>query len=150
MSNKINITGFLGCKKLISVNHMYINVKGNAKVKTLSEDAREEKRLLTTSLRDSGIKLGSLKDTDKVFRLTLIFYFSRLFYKRDVDNPAKLIQDTLSHYLGFDDSRIVELQLSKKQVKNKDQVEFLYYKLESLEDYNIDISYESVKKLLKA
>ena len=149
IDNKINITGFLGCKKLVSVNHMYVNIKGNSRVKTLSNDAREEKRLLVSSLRDSGVKPDCLRGTDKIFKLTLVSYFSKNYFLRDTDNPYKLIQDTLTSYLGFDDSRVVNISISKKLARNKDHIEFIYYKLESLDDFEIEVSYDSIKELLK-
>ena len=148
-NSKISITGFLGLKKLISVNHMYTNVKHNPNIKTLTSEAREAKRLLTSSLRDSGVQSGCLKGTDMVFKLTVISYFSRNYYGRDTDNPYKLIQDVITNYVGFDDSRVVEMSVTKKLARNKDHLEFIYYKLESLENFEIEVSYESIQELFK-
>lgn len=59
--------------------------------------------------------------------LNIVFGISK---RSDIDNPIKSFLDCLSEYYGFNDSKVVELNVKKDIVKKgKEYIEFEFYKL---------------------
>jgi Holliday junction resolvase RusA-like endonuclease len=50
---------------------------------------------------------------DAVFNLTIQFIFKQSFFKRDLDNLMKVVQDAIFRYFKINDSRVIELHTFK-------------------------------------
>lgn len=116
-----------------SVNHLYENRRGGGKY--LSEAAR--------AWRDSAVHIlhsaNTWKDHDAIerarsaqsmlaFRIQAFIPASKIL-RRDIDNMAKLCQDTVMRCIGIDDSQIFDLHISKHPTKPK-QAAFILVALE--------------------
>jgi hypothetical protein len=55
---------------------------------------------------------------DAVFNLTIQFIFKQSFFKRDLDNLMKVVQDAIFRYFKINDSRVIELHTYKSILPN--------------------------------
>lgn len=118
-----------------SVNLLYENRKGGGK--RLSEAARAWRDSAVLILRsantwkdDDAIERARSSQSMLAFHIQAFIPSSRIL-RRDIDNMAKLCQDTVMRTLGIDDRHIFDLHISKRPLPQK-QAAFILVALSEL------------------
>ena len=92
------------------INEMYINIRGRGRA--LTSDARKWKENI-----GKIVKLRAEEDYKKYatadLYLEIMWFWPNTYYKRDIDGPIKLVMDAVCKALGYNDSRVVELHVTK-------------------------------------
>lgn len=119
-----------------SVNHLYENRKGGGKF--LSKAARTWRDGATLILKSANtwknhdaIAHARSSQSMLAFRMQAFLPPSKI-KRRDLDNLAKITQDTVTRAIEIDDVQIFELHISKHPLKPK-QAAFILVALETLE-----------------
>jgi len=118
MSNKLNI--ILSASRILSVNSVYnsrlIYVNGKAKstiyktaeAKNVENYIKDQIKVLDVPNNYSWI------NEDTLFKMTIQVVFKSGYFRRDLDNTLKLVQDGIFGGLGLNDSHVVDIVASKK------------------------------------
>lgn len=121
MKQKNSIQFILGTKGIIpSVNSIYkakLVYKYGRPVPTLYKDSIATKitEEINEQLRQIDFKEQApwIFKKEAVFNLTIQFIFKQSFFKRDLDNLMKVVQDAIFRYFKINDSRVIELHTFK-------------------------------------
>ncbi len=121
MKQKNSIQFILGTKGIIpSVNSIYkakLVYKYGRPIPTLYKDSVATKitEEINEQLRmiDFEEQAPWIFKKDAVFNLTIQFIFKQSFFKRDLDNLMKVVQDAIFRYFKINDSRVIELHTFK-------------------------------------
>lgn len=118
-----------------SVNHMYGTRKDGGKFLTAAARAwRDSATMILRSANTwkdhSAIAAARSSQSLLAFRMQAFIPQSKM--SRDIDNMAKICQDTVTRVVGIDDRHIVDLYISKRPLKQK-QAAFLLVALETVE-----------------
>ena len=93
-----------------STNHLYERRKGGYELR-LTEAARGYEFIVNRAVADLDLPEGYRLRPPLRVRIGLVLATRR---RRDLDNSAKYLLDSLAFALGFDDDGIVELHLTKE------------------------------------
>jgi len=96
--------------KFISVNQAYLN--GRAGSKYLSDEAKRMKSQIHHMLSHSRVKDKKI-DVDSLLSVKYGFYIKNGYYKRDLDNMVKLMQDSIFEYFGVNDVFVSKIETYK-------------------------------------
>jgi crossover junction endodeoxyribonuclease RusA len=123
-----------------SINEQYATTPDGHRVSTAV--ARRFKRQVKDALRSLERQAILTPDLLQRFRrdylaLSLEFYFATPF-QRDLDNGLKITQDALCEYLGANDSRVVDIHLTKRIDPLHPHLDV---ELEGIEDWQFDKEY---------
>lgn len=121
MKQKNSIQFILGTKGIIpSVNSIYkarLVYKYGRPIPTLYKDSVATK--ITAEINEQ-LKMIDFEEQapwifkkGAVFNLTIQFIFKQSFFKRDLDNLMKVVQDAIFRYFKINDSRVIELHTFK-------------------------------------
>ena len=121
MKQKNSIQFILGTKGIIpSVNSIYkakLIYKYGKPVPTIYKDSVATK---VTEEINEQLRMINFEEQapwifkkDAVFNLTIQFIFKQSFFKRDLDNLMKVVQDSIFRYFKINDSRVIELHTFK-------------------------------------
>lgn len=121
MKQKNSIQFILGTKGIIpSVNSIYkakLIYKYGKPIPTIYKDSVATKvtEEINEQLRmiDFEEQAPWIFKKDAVFNLTIQFIFKQSFFKRDLDNLMKVVQDSIFRYFKINDSRVIELHTFK-------------------------------------
>lgn len=90
-----------------STNNAYSTQKrGKKVVRVLSEEGRDYKEKAGWVAKAEAMEQGFTPLPGKRFAFMLVLHFPDDRYRRDLDNRIKLLLDSVSSALGFDDSRV--------------------------------------------
>lgn len=127
-----------------SINSAYIPIRGNRLI--LSNDARSFKDTINNCLRElkRNIKWEEeypwLKLKDLWIKLEIHVLFNKNFGSRDASNTIKLSEDCLASFLGINDSRNLEVSVTKFFVPSSPKEYLIFIVTPSQIDF---LAYES-------
>ena len=123
------ISGIVHCSKFISANRRLDYSKGK---KHLSDEYRLEMNEIMESLSRAKVPKNKF-NPNSLYKVSLSFGLTKNLFRRDLDNMVKPVIDAMFSYIGVNDNKIVELNLSKYMItKKKNPKEFLYFEISEL------------------
>lgn len=151
MKQPNSIKFILGTKGVIpSVNSIYkakMIYKYGKSIPTLYKDATAVK---VTEEINEQLKMIDFKGEapwifkkDAVFNLTIQFIFKQSFFKRDLDNLMKVVQDAIFRYFKINDSRVIELHTYKSILPNASEEKICV----CLSESNSEIRFDKLEEL---
>lgn len=151
MKQPNSIQFILGTKGVIpSVNSIYkakMIYKYGKPIPTLYKDSTAVK---VTEEINEQLRMIDFKNEapwifkkDAVFNLTIQFIFKQSFFKRDLDNLMKVVQDAIFRYFGINDSRVIELHTYKSILPNAAEEKICV----SLSQSNSEIRFDKMEEL---
>ena len=146
MKQPKSIQFILGTKGVIpSVNSIYkakLIYKYGKAIPTLYKDATALKvtEEINEQLRmiDFHAEAPWIFKKDAVFNLTIQFIFKQSFFKRDLDNLMKVVQDAIFRYFKINDSRVIELHTYKSILPNATEEKICVSLSESTSEIRFD------------
>lgn len=126
---------FIPVKYVASVNKLHIPVikRVGGKPTPLIVKSPEAREAMEDYRKSLAYYLPKEKfgDKKKFTNLDVVygFYLKEKFYKRDASNAIKIFEDALSHYIGFNDSQVINVHSYKRLLDNNgasDVHEFVY------------------------
>lgn len=128
--------------KLFSANFMndydsYWCNKRRKKITTVtqSQDYKNYKKLIYSKLEPSGIKDLINKDNSDKLKITLRIFTTNT--RKDIDNCEKPIIDSIADFLGINDNKIKIKDTAIDEMKNKDDGDVFFFKIEKLSSSEI-------------
>ena len=151
MKQPNSIKFILGTKGVIpSVNSIYkakMIYKYGKSIPTLYKDATAVKvtEEINEQLRmiDFHGEAPWIFKKDAVFNLTIQFIFKQSFFKRDLDNLMKVVQDAIFRYFKINDSRVIELHTYKSILPNSTEEKICV----CLSESNAEIRFDKMEEL---
>lgn len=119
-----------------SINHLYENRKGGGKFLSKTACAWRDGAILilrsaNTWKNHDAIAHARFSQSMLAFRIQAFLPPNKI-KRRDIDNLAKITQDTVTRVIEIDDRQIYDLHISKHPLKPK-QAAFILVALETLE-----------------
>lgn len=111
------VKGLFKVNNLASVNTMYLI---NDSRKSLNPELKEQRRKILYQLECMGLDRNCIPEDCKL-TLEMGYYVTNSINLKDLDNFQKFYQDTLAKYFNFNDSRIYNLAIYKRTIKNSDK-----------------------------
>lgn len=151
MKQANSIKFILGTKGVIpSVNSIYkakMIYKYGKAIPTLYKDSSAVK---VTEEINEQLRMIDFKNEapwifkkDAVFNLTIQFIFKQSFFKRDLDNLMKVVQDAIFRYFKINDSRVIELHTYKSILPNASEEKICV----CLSESNSEIRFDKLEEL---
>ena len=103
-----------------STNYLYKpGIRGGRFPYLYKEESVEEFQALLVSLGEETPLIGLREKPYFSLNLDLTFFIRDRFWRRDVSNCVKSVEDAIVRIIGIDDSRVLRLTAKKVQQKQK-------------------------------
>lgn len=111
------------CMRLPSVNELYLHNKETGDVFKNPETVQMIDQMRTFLSDRYPIKKFSWLNKNSRIHISYDFILKRSLWRRDVSNFIKIVQDTVTRYIGIDDSQVLSIY-ARKSLKKDDLFEY--------------------------
>lgn len=116
----MEITLLVPCWRIPSVNELYLHNRETGDVFKNPDTVRMIDQMRTFMADHYSLSMFSWLNSMSRVHIDYDFILKRSLWRRDTSNMLKCVQDTITRYIGIDDSQVLSIYARKSLNKNND------------------------------
>lgn len=114
----MEMTVLIPCMRIPSVNELYLHNSQTGEVFKNPDTVRMIDQMRTFMADHYSLKLFNWLNSMSRVHITYDFILRKSLFRRDLSNMLKCVQDTLTRYIGIDDSQVLSIKARKSENRN--------------------------------